>query len=132
MAILKFLGASIYGIVASYLIWLLFYFITPWVMSFGWGGVIVSVIAGSLLVGAFLSICALVLSPMMGMIDNTVSKIIPTLAILFYGYSSVKLPWGLELDYTLPKIILAITISGVALTVFFSALQVVWTSNSKN
>ena len=95
-------------------------------MSFGWGGVIVGLLCGSVLVAIFISICTLVLSPMLSMIDNAVSKIIPSIAMLFHGYSSVMLPWGLDMDYTAPKIILGITITGVALVLFITALQVIW------
>lgn len=126
MAILKFLGAALYGIISSYIIWLLFYLLTPWVMSFGWGGVIVSVLCGSILAGVFLSICTLIFSPMLLMIDNTPSKIIPSIAMLFHGYSSVMLPWRLDMNYGTPKIILGITVTGVALVLFITAIQVIW------
>lgn len=129
MEILKFLGSALYGIVVSYAIWLLFYWLTPWIMSFGWGGVSVSIICGSALVGFFMSICTLILSPMLFMINNTTSKIIPSIAMLFHGYSSARLSWGLDINYTAPKIILGITITGVALILFITALQVIWGSN---
>lgn len=129
MTLLKFIGSAFYGIIISYLIWLFFYWLTPWVMSFGWGGVIISVLCGTVLVGLFMSIWPLILSPMLFLINNTVSKIIPSTAIVFYGYSSIMLPWRLNIDYTIPKLILAVTLTGMVLIIFATALQIIWTSN---
>lgn len=36
MRFLKSVGLLFYGLIASYLLWLLFYWLTPYVMSVGW------------------------------------------------------------------------------------------------
>lgn len=56
MKILKFAGAFLYGALMAYLMWLLFYWITPIAMLMGWGWFIVYLfVAGgfiSMLVGS--------------------------------------------------------------------------------
>ena len=37
MKILKFFGSFLYGAIMYYLLWLLFYWLTPYVMSMSWG-----------------------------------------------------------------------------------------------
>lgn len=126
MKILSFIGSALYAVIASYLIWLLFNWVTPWVMSFGWIGVIGSVLCGSLFIGLFLSVCTLLLSPLLALINNGISKIIPLAAFLFNGFSSAMLPWRLEVVFSLPKIILGLTLTCVVLVVFITALQAIW------
>lgn len=126
MNILKFIGSALYGAIASYVIWLLFYWVTPWVMSFGWGGVVISIICGTFIAGAFMSLCSLILCPLSFMTDNNASKIIPTILMLFNGFSSARLAWGVDVDYTAPKIVLAITLTILAIVIYITAIQGIW------
>lgn len=53
MKILKFAGAFLYGALMAYLMWLLFYWITPIAMLMGWGWFIVYLFVA----GGFISNC---------------------------------------------------------------------------
>lgn len=131
MKILKFIGSAILGIVISYLLWLIFHFATPWVMSFGWIGVIVSIICASFITGIFASICSWVLLPLMLMVDNFASKILPTVAMLFHGFSAARQVWGLDMEYTASKITLGIILTILVVAVFVSAIQCIWANPGK-
>lgn len=133
MSVLKFLGAAIYGIIFSYLIWLLFYFLIPWLMGYAWTAVILFLILGTTITGILISFYSVLLSPLTLLVNNTVSKIIPVLAIAFYGYSTVMLPWRLNMEYSGVKIALGALLSIDVLVLFGSALYSVWSiSADKN
>lgn len=120
--VLAFLAVTIYGCVAAQLLWLLFHYATPWLMSFGWIAVIIYYIflfgmiptlfgfAGTLL---FMPISKLVsIAP--------ASKYLPIWFLIVDGFLSAKEPWVLDIDYELVKIIIAISISLAAISTFAS------------
>lgn len=118
--ILCFIGSAAYGIVFSYLIWLAFYFLTPWIMSFGLLGFVLLWLFGFGIIAGFIGGISGVLSyPLIKMIFiYKPSKYIPVVSMLFLGYSSVAMPWRFDVEYSLMKIILGLSISIMALILF--------------
>lgn len=130
MNLLKFLGAALYSIVFSHIVWVVFHFLTPWIMGYAWTAVIVFLVLGTSIIGGFIALCSVLLSPLTKLINNTASKIIPTLAMLFYGYSTIMLPWRLDMEYSAVKIILGGLISIDALILFGAILYFIWVGDN--
>lgn len=105
------LGALIYGLIIGYLLWLVFYLITPYIMGIWWlllivGGFIAGFIANT---NCILSIPVYFLTK-----GNMVAKIISIVPLLYWGYCSVLLPWGLDMEYGFLQYIV-----GIILTIMF-------------
>ena len=114
--IFQCLGAAIYSTVAGYLLWLLFHWMTPYVMGVGWMLFFLYIfVAGGLITGIIASINNLLVVPMVFLMkNNIVAKIINVLPLLFFGYSSVRLPWGLDMNYGVLQYLI-----GISLTITF-------------
>lgn len=114
--ILQCLGTTVYSTVAGYLLWLLFYWMTPYVMGVGWLLFLLYIfLAGGLLTGIIASVNNLLSYPMIFLMkNNIVAKIINILPLLFFGYSAVCLPWGLDMDYGVLQWLI-----GISLTITF-------------
>ncbi|MDR0938513.1 MAG: hypothetical protein LBN29_04010 [Mediterranea sp.] len=120
-----FLGAAVYGIVAAYLLWLVFYFLSPWLMSFGWLAVILYVIFALGLIGGLIGwIASLIWAPLLLLLRNSwpISKVIPVIALILFGISAIILPWRMDMGYSLVKIVIAISLSITALITFGSLI----------
>lgn len=126
--ILNFIGSAIYGIVVSYILWLLFYFLTPWLMSFGWSAVILYwLFAFGLLAGLIGGLSSILLIPLVYLISKCkIAKYLPIAAMLIFGYLTVALPWQLSGEYTFVKIVIAISLSSTALAVFVSLINILF------
>ena len=117
--ILGFIGSAIYGIILSYLLWLIFYFLTPWLMGFGWTALILySLFAGGLITSIVGGLSTLISLPLFLMSKNKVSKIIPALALAFHGYSAVAMPWHIGTGGRFVTFIIALSISFTAFSIF--------------
>lgn len=120
MKVLKFLGSIVYGAIVYYLFWLFFYWVTPYIMGLGWLGFIVYLIVGSIVLISLASILAVALQiPMTLMVKGCdAAKYPPVLFALFFGYSSVKLPWTLDMEYGFLQCLLGITLTIFILLTF--------------
>ena len=120
--ILQCLGAIIASTMCSYLMWLLFYWLTPCIMGVGWFLFLLYVfIAGGLLTSLVGSISTLLAVPMSFLTSgNKVAKVINALPLLFFGYCSIRLPWGLDMEYGLLQYLIAISLSVTYLVAFVS------------
>lgn len=122
--ILKVLGTMTYGMLSSYLIWLFFWWITPYVMSASW----LMLILYLFLAGGFLSMIAAFVAGMLSvpmgflMKDNMAAKVIYTILCLIWGYSSCALPFHLDMEFGVRQWILAIMLTGTALCTFASLI----------
>ena len=114
--IFQCLGAGIYSTVTGYLLWLLFHWMTPYVMGVGWLLFFLYIfVAGGLITGIIASINNLLVVPMVFLMkNNIVAKIINVLPLLFFGYSAVRLPWGLDMNYGVLQYLI-----GISLTITF-------------
>lgn len=124
MKILKFAGAFLYGALMAYLMWLLFYWITPIAMLIGWGWFIVYLfVAGgfiSMLVG---SISYLLVIPIVKLSQGCkAAAYAPIPFLLFFGYSSVRLPWSLNMDYGVFQWVIGISLSITIVVAFISLI----------
>jgi hypothetical protein len=91
--ILSFLGASVYGIIFSYLLWLFFWWITPKLLYLSFGWIIVFTFAEFIVIGLFIMIQSFLFIPLYLMIrNNNLAKVIPILFFLFHGFSSFMCP----------------------------------------
>lgn len=122
--LLQCVGSLVYGTIASYLLWLFFWWITPYIMSVGWFLFFVYIIlAGgfvSILIGAINSLLAI---PMMFLVkDNIVSKIICSLLFGYFLIQSICLPWQLDMQYGLLQWIIAISLTIIFAISFISMI----------
>ena len=126
MKLLKFIGALLYGAIIYYLLWLLFNWMTPYVMNISWGWFIAYIlIAGglvSILVGQVVTWLAI---PMVFLVKGCKAAKYPQILFgLFFGYSSLKLIWALYADYGLLQWILAISLTIIILISYISLMVV--------
>ena len=113
--IFKCLGTLLYSTIVGYLLWLLFYWITPYIMGVGW----YIFLAGGLISCIAASINGLLSLPMSFLVkDNIVAKVINVFPLLFFGYSSVRLPWEFNMSYGVLQYIIGISLTIIILTSF--------------
>lgn len=116
------LGSILYSIVSSYLLWLIFFFITPWAMSCGWLGVIVyTFIVSSILIGIVSGISQILMIPLLYLNFSNTSKFVNyfcSFVLLVFGLSSIALPWRAVEFWNWPNIIMAVSLSYDALMLF--------------
>ncbi len=118
---LKYLGLIVVGTIIPYLFWLMFMFITPWLMDMSWGKFIMFSLFGLGIISAFVSVFAMLASFILIHLDTHWSaKVIPFLWALFYGYISFILPWRLTLDYNFLEVVIAISIDIEVLAIFIT------------
>lgn len=124
--VLQVLGTMTYGMISSWLIWLFFWWITPYVMSASW----LLLILYLFLAGGLLSMIAAFVAGMLSvpmsylMKDNMAAKVVYTILCLIWGYSSCALPFHLDISFGIRQWILALMITGTALCIFASLIAV--------
>ena len=127
MKMLKFMGSIVYGIIAAYLLWLLFWWLTPIFMSVGWGWFLLYIILAGGFVSIFVgSIANVLILPMFFLCNGgyKVTKYVPVPFFLFFGFSSIKLPWTLDMNFGLLQWIIAISLSILVFVTFGSLIGV--------
>lgn len=127
MRFLKSVGLLFYGLISSYLLWLLFYWLTPYVMSVGWGGFILyMLLAGGLVTGIVGSAATLLAYPVAVWFNDAYKPVkwICAIFFVFHGFSAIMLPWRLDIDYTFLKILIAVLYGITALISFGAFLAV--------
>lgn len=131
--VLQCIGVVIASPVIGYLLWLFFYWVTPYIMGIGWGLFLLYVLlVGGLLSGVVASISALLVAPITVLMKgNKVAKVINAIPMLFFGFSSLRLPWGLDMDYGFLQILLAVSLSIIALITFVGLITVPFTIDDK-
>lgn len=123
---LKFLGALLYGAIMYYLLWLFFYWLTPYVMGMSWGWFIAYLfIAGGGVAMFVTSVTSLIGIPMILLCRKcAAAKYAPIIFGLLLGYPSVRLPWTIDMEYGVLQWILGISFTIVILTAFTSLMIV--------
>ena len=132
--LLKILGSLLYGAVMYYLLWLLIYWITPYIMAMNWGWFIAyTLIAGGAITVFVGAVASLQGTPLMLMSNNCkLAKFLPIPFGLLFGYSAVKLPWIIEMDYGFLQWILAIMTTIIVLISFVSLLIAPFNMNEED
>lgn len=131
--VLQCIGVVIASPVIGYLLWLFFYWVTPYIMGIGWGLFLLYVLlVGGLLSGVVASLTALLTAPITVLMKgNKVAKVINVIPMLFFGFSSLRLPWGLDMDYGFLQILLAVSLSITALITFVGLSAIPFTIDDK-
>lgn len=110
--IFQCLGTIIISPILAYLLWYLYYWATPYIMSINWFWFWVlffgnlSLIGISVQIGTFLSLPMAFLAK-----DNMVAKIINVIPTLIAGGFAICLPWSMDMEYGFLQILLAIVLS---------------------
>lgn len=120
MKLIKFIAAGIYGVFIFFLLRVIFYNLTFWLMGFGWKAVVLyCVVAGGLLSGTLSMFASLLSAPLVLLTSNSIAgRIVPVLSCLIFGFLSIADPWKLDMSYTKLQIFIALSISFIALTIF--------------
>ncbi len=115
--IFQCLGGLIYSSIIGYLLWLLFYFITPYIMGIWW----LLLIAGGFITGFIANTNYILSIPMFFLMKgNIMAKIISIVPLLYFGYLSVLLPWELDMEYGFLQYFI-----GIILTIMFLVSYIV-------
>lgn len=96
-------GTMLYGMVSSWLIWLLFYFVTPYIMGASWLFLFIyAAVAMGLVSTVFAFVSGILLLPMKYLVSgNMAAKVIYTIIVLFWAFSSAALPFHLNMEFGL-------------------------------
>lgn len=126
MKVLKFVGALLYGAVMYYLLWLFFYWLTPYVMSMSWGWFIAYLfIAGGAMSAFVASVAYLIGMPLVLLCRKCkAARYAPIVFGIFFGFFSVRLPWAFNMEYGVLQWILGISFTIIILIAFISLLAV--------
>lgn len=124
--ILSFLGGLCYSVVVSYLMWLLFYFVTPFLMRFGWKALVLYlVLAAGTIPMLFIPLFTYAWAPVILLIRNCKAvKFVSAIPLLLFGYSAVADVWRLSIVYSGSKVAIAIAVSVMIATFFISLIKV--------
>jgi hypothetical protein len=122
--ILQCLGTVVCSSIFGYLFWLLFYWATPYLMSIGWGLLIAYVIiAGGTIGWLIQSMNILLYVPMAFLMKkNFVAKVINALILVSFGFSSVRLPWVLDMEYNFLQYVIAICLTFTYVAPFWATI----------
>ena len=124
--LLCFIGSALYSVIISYLIWLLFTWITPFILSWGWLlAIIYWIFALGLISGLLTSISSFMSVPLIIMVlQCKASKYLSILPLLFFGYCAIVFPWKANFDYTILQYLIAFSISSTAFAIYSAIIQV--------
>jgi hypothetical protein len=125
---LKYVGFILYGILFPCILWLMLFFVTPYIMSLGWYGFIVYIIFSSGIIFGVIDFLSSILSIIpLYLTSHWTAKILPFLSLLFYGYSSLIFPWKFDFDYDFLKILLALSLNVEAIIIFTLPISIILT-----
>lgn len=122
--VLQCFGIAVYGTITAFLLWMLYFWATPYVMNIGWLLFILYLIfAFGFLTALSGFVNTLLMVPMAFLVkNNVVAKIINALPMLWFGYRSMLLPWGLNMDYGTLQYLLGISLSSKFVISFISLI----------
>ncbi len=120
---LSFIGAAIYSALVSYLIWIIFRYLTPWLISWSWLAIIIYLIlANGLIFSLIGGICRGLAIPLFPLCDiASSSKYLPILFLAVGGCCSVAIPWRLH-PQGFKEILIAIDVTIMVLSIFIGII----------
>lgn len=126
MKVVKILGSLLYGSIMYYLLWLLFCWITPFVMGIGWVlFILYLIIAGGFLTLLIAQISSWIGIPLVLICNNCKpAKYVQLIPGILFGIYSVRLPWVQDMDYGILQWIIGIFLTITILITFISILTV--------
>ena len=127
--VLQILGSLIYAIIASYIVWLFFYWITPIAVSAGWWAVLAYFVGSFIITGILVNLSTAITLPILYLTkDNKISKWVMIPFFAFYGYSSIMLPYRLDGAFGVSQWVIAICLSLTALIAFAAFIGIIFKS----
>lgn len=129
----QFVGAVFYAVISAYLVWIVFYWVTPWLMGFGWIALILYwIFAFGLIAWTLKFISFLITYPLFMMVGNNKSAgVVASLVYLCVGGWTILLPWMQAGPYTLVRIIIGVSLSLTAFSIFAMTLNLIWRSSAR-
>ena len=126
MKILNFTAAFLYSIIMYYVVWLIFYWIIPHLMFISWGWFIAYIMVAGGAVSMFVAVLSTLLArPLVFLCKkSSASRYAPIIWALFFGYSSIKLPWRFDFDYSVLQWIIGVSLTIIIFVTFASLLYV--------
>lgn len=124
MKVIYFIGALIYSAFVCFLLWLMFYWSVPFIMSIKWWhSILLILFGGSIVIGILGAIASILMAPLLFLCQKcSWAKISIILPALYFGIYSVVLPWIVNMEYGLGQWISAVFCDIVILTIFISAV----------
>jgi len=101
-------------------------------MQFGWTAIMIYILAGTFIIGLLSPFISLISLPISYIVNNMFSRIVTTIIILFFAYSAIMLPWRLDMNYKIVKIVLAILLDIVAICMFATNIMCIWKKYSSD
>lgn len=127
--VLQILGSIVYALITSYLMWLFFYWITPTAMSVGWWAILAYFAGSFIIMGILVGLSTVIALPIIYLTkDNKISKWVMLPFFIFYGYSSIMLPYRLNGTFNVSQWITAICLSLTALVTFAAFIRIIFKS----
>lgn len=129
-----FIGSALYGILMSYLMWLLFYWLTPIVMSLSWGWFVVYLFVAGGFVSLLIANVTYLLSVPWGYLvqKSKLARYAPIPFLLFFGYSAIKLPWSFGSNWGALQWMLGLSLTVIILISFISLLSLAFKMKNDN
>lgn len=127
-SIVRFLGAVAYALVSSFLIYLLFSWLVPWLMGFGWLALIIyCILAFGLIAATLRYVSAMITLPLLMMTaQSRLGSLLAGVVYCVAGVYTVLLPWIQGMPYRLVTVIIGVSLSLTALSIFTGAVVQIW------
>ena len=129
--LLCYAGTVMYSLLTGYLIWLLFFYITKWTMTFDWTSVIISAILGFMFLFVEIAfITSLISFPLIylcGFINR--AKWIPIIVLILLGLATAAFPWTVADWNVTPNIFMAAILSISAILIYAAYISVIFGMN---
>lgn len=121
---LCFIGSIIFGLLLSYLIWLGFHYLIPWVICFKWIWLVVYwAVVSSIIVSFFTFLSGIIIMPLILMITKcAAAKWIPIVTMLIFTFFSVRDVWTLNVAYNFREVIAAISLTLTIISFYVSLI----------
>lgn len=134
MSIIKFLGAFAYAVLSSCMIYLVFSWLVPWLMGFGWLALIIYwLLAGGLIAATLRYISAMITLPLFMMTaQSRTGALIAGLVYCLAGVYTVLIPWMQNMPYRLVTVIIGVSLSLTAFSIFAGTVSLVWSQTRRN
>lgn len=125
--LLCYAGSIVYTSITSYLIWLLFFCLTKWAMTFGWTGVILSMVLGGVFlyveIAFIISLLSFPLIYLCGVVNRV--KWVSIAILSLSGLATAALPWTIADTGNLPNIMMSVLLTVSALLVFLAYIFII-------
>ncbi len=130
--ILSFFGTWIYAVIVAFIVSVIFVYLTPWVVCFGWIGFFAFFFVGATFIKFIISsLQAILLFPIVNFISIcSATKWVVALTFAIFGVYCIRLPWILNgQGYGVRQVILAISMTSIIGGVYFSLIYAVLAFN---